>query len=115
MQVKLPSVIRKFVNIPSKYTSVSISRGLKTHIIKKHPNCLQYLPNLPSMISNPDYVGINPKEASLSFELVKVCKDNVLIGIKLDVKKDELYVASVYDITSAKLQQRISNSRLQKI
>lgn len=115
MQVKVPTKIMQFLNIPSKYNSISISRGLKTHLIKRHPHCLQYLPYLPNMISNPDYVGINPKENNLSFELIKVCEDNILIGIKLNIKKDELYVASVYDITNAKLQKRINNKRLQKI
>lgn len=91
------------------------SAGLKKHIAKRHPECLPYLDVLSSIISSPDYIGVNPNEKSKSFELVKIFSKNIQIGIKLDTKNDYLYVATLHTITSSKLQHVISNGRLKKI
>ncbi|SCI69586.1 Uncharacterised protein [uncultured Roseburia sp.] len=69
---------------------------------------------IPSIISNPDYIGVNPNEPNASFELVKVLSENVQIGIKLDVKENYLYVATLHTITSGKLKYGIENGRLSK-
>ena len=50
-----------------------------------------------------------------SFELVKVFDKNIQIGIKLDVKDDYLYVATLHSITNGKLQHGIENGRLKKV
>lgn len=96
-------------------TTIYQSAGLKKHIIKRHPECTQYIKLIPSIISQPDYIGINPNEPNISFELVKVLSDNIQIGIKLDSKDNYLYVATLHTITKSKLQQSISNGRLKKI
>lgn len=96
-------------------TTIYQSSGLKKHIIKRHPECTQYIKLIPSIISQPDYIGINPNEPNISFELVKVLSDNIQIGIKLDSKDNYLYVATLHTITKSKLQQSISNGRLKKI
>lgn len=90
------------------------SKGLRRHIEKRHPECLPYLPLIPDIISSPDYIGVNPNESGQSFELVKVFSDNVQIGIKLDIKKNYLYVATLHTITAGKLQHGIQNGRLKK-
>lgn len=90
------------------------SVGLKKHIEKRHPECLPYLPMIPDIIDSPDYIGVNPNETVQSFELVKVLHENIQIGIKLDVKKNYLYVATLYTITEGKLQHGIRNGRLKK-
>ena len=88
------------------------SDGLQLHIERQHPGCVQYLSRLPEIISNPDYIGSSPKETGDSFELVKVFDDNIQIGIKLDADADYWYVATLYDITEAKLRHRIESGRL---
>ncbi len=90
------------------------SVGLKKHIEKRHPECLPYLPMIPDIIDSPDYIGVNPNETVQSFELVKVLHENIQIGIKLDVKKNYLYIATLYTITEGKLQHGIRNGRLKK-
>ncbi|HJH50079.1 PBECR3 domain-containing polyvalent protein [Merdimonas faecis] len=90
------------------------SYGLEKHIEKRHPECLPYLPTISSIISNPDYIGVNPNEHGKSFELVKIFSENVQIGIKLDLKKDYLYVATLHTITDGKLRHGIENGRLKK-
>lgn len=90
------------------------SVGLEKHILKRHPNCLQYIGLIPEILSSPDYIGVNPNETSVSFELVKVISENIQIGIKLDAAENYLYVATLHTITNAKLKHGIENGRLKK-
>lgn len=90
------------------------SEGLKKHIEKRHPECIDYLPLIPMIIDDPDYIGINPNESGTSFELVKTFDDNVQIGIKLDSGNEYLYVATLHTITESKLAHGIKNGRLKK-
>lgn len=99
------------LNQPTIYQSA----GLKKHILKRHPECAQYIKLIPSIISEPDYIGINPNESAISFELVKILSDNIQIGIKLDSKDNYLYVATLHTITNSKLQHGIASGRLKKI
>lgn len=103
--------------LPFQFTDdyIYASDGLKTHISKRHPECLNYISSIPTIISSPDYIGVNPNEANPSFELVKIMSDNVQIGIKLDIQNGYLYVATLHTITPGKLQHRIKNGRLKKI
>ena len=91
------------------------SEGLFKHILKRHPDCLKYINMIPTIIETPDYIGVNPNEQNISFELVKILSDNVQIGIKLDIKENYLYVATLHTITNSKLKHRISNGRLKKL
>ena len=90
------------------------STGLKTHIVKNHPSCLKYLNKISEIISSPDYVGVNPKERD-SFELIKQYDNNVLIGIKIDIKNNYYYVATLHDIKQAKIDNRLHSGRLKKL
>lgn len=97
------------------YEFIYQSVGLEKHIRKRHPECIEYLQYLSFIIRHPDYIGVNPNESETSFELVKVFDKNVQIGIKLDVKEDYLYVATLHTITPGKLKHGIENGRLKKI
>ena len=90
------------------------SEGLEKHISKRHPSCLRYISKISEIISSPDYIGINPKESS-SFELIKQYDDNVLVGIKLDIKNNYYYVATLHDIKQSKINNRLFSGRLKKI
>lgn len=90
------------------------SKGLETHIAKRHPECLLYLDCIASIIAAPDYIGVNPRETEASFELVKVLAENIQVGIKLDKKNDYLYVATLHTITAGKLKHGLENGRLKK-
>lgn len=92
---------------------IFISDGLNKHIQRRHPNCIQYIDKIPQIIKNPDYIGTNPKEPN-SVELVKVFEDNIQIGIKLDTTNNYLYVATLFDINSSKIQRRLNSGRLKK-
>lgn len=88
------------------------SYGLLKHIQKRHPECTKYVNKIPEIIQFADYIGINPNEKGISFELVKTYENNIQLGIKLDIKENYLYVATLHTITEAKLTQRVCNGRL---
>lgn len=89
------------------------SKGLPAHMIKrKHFNCLKYIDYIPDIITNPDYIGINPNEEGTSVEIIKRYKDNVLVGIKLDLDGEYLYVSTIHDIQESKIERRLHSGRL---
>lgn len=90
------------------------SSRLINHIQRRHPDFVGYIDKLPEILLNPDYIGKDPKEPD-SMELVKVFSDNILVAIKLDVKNNYLYVASLYNISDGKLHNRIHSGRLKKL
>ena len=90
------------------------SEGLEKHIVKRHPNCLQYLNKIGEIISTPDYIGVNPKECG-SFELIKQYDNNILVGIKLDIKNNYYYIATLHDIKQSKIENRLYSGRLKKV
>ncbi len=98
-------------NLPC--TDIYMSDGLYKHILKRHPSCISYLNNVSDIVDQPDYIGINPKESN-SIEFVKCYSENILVAVKLDVRNNYLYIASVYTITDSKLQRRINSKRLIK-
>ncbi len=92
------------------------SKGLPSHMLKRnHVKCLKYIDYIPDIITNPDYIGVNPNEKDTqSVELIKCYKDNVLIGIKLDKSNNYLYVSTMYNITDSKVQRRLHSGRFKK-
>lgn len=109
------SSFNKYLPTQLANTMIYQSVGLEKHILKRHPECIEYLKYLTFIINHPDYIGVNPNEPGTSFELVKIFDKNIQIGIKLDIKDDYLYVATLHSITNAKLQHGITNGRLKKI
>lgn len=90
------------------------SHGLVKHIRKRHAGEQEHVSDIPRIIQSPDYIGKHPKEQN-SIELVKVLDQNVMVCIKLDLDENYLFVASVFEITEAKLRNRIHSGRLKKI
>lgn len=92
------------------------SRGLLSHLMKKnHQSCVRFIDHLEDIISNPDFVGINPIEKGNSIEVVKLYEIGVLVGIKLNYKEDYLYVSTVYEISQSKIRRRLNSGRLKRI
>ncbi len=87
------------------------SQGLAKHISKRHPNQIQYLNDIQDILNNPDYIGINSKEPN-SIELIKVYSDNILIAIKLDCNNNYYYIASLYNVSTSKINNRLNSGRL---
>lgn len=82
---------------------------------RKHYKALKYIDNIPDIIANPDYVGINPNEEDISLEYVKKYKENILLGIKLDISGDYLYVSTMHELSENKIPRRLHAGRLKKV
>ncbi len=109
----IKETIKSKLNISTNTDKIFISNGLIKHLEKRnHQNMFKYLNEIENIINNPDYIGINPREKETSLEYVKILSDNVLVGIKLDMKNDYFYVATIHEISNLKLNQRIKNGRL---
>lgn len=103
------------LNINITQEQIYRSTGLITHLIKRnHENCLKYIDYISDIIEHPDYIGVNPNEKNASIELVKKYKDNILLGIKVDISTNSLYISTMYDLQESKLQRRIYSGRLVK-
>ncbi|MBR6486486.1 MAG: hypothetical protein IKT17_07340 [Lachnospiraceae bacterium] len=88
------------------------SKGLMTHMInKKHFTAAKYIDYLPEIIESPDYAGCY----NGNIELVKVFKDNIFISIKLDKKKHQYYVATMFDAKTSKIESYVNSGRLKKV
>ena len=79
-----------------------------TGLIASDVDKLRYIPEI---IANPDFIGKNPKEPS-SIELVKIMDGNIKVCIKLDARNNYFYVATLFEITTGKLESMIKSGRL---
>ncbi|MDY6064946.1 MAG: PBECR2 nuclease fold domain-containing protein [Finegoldia sp.] len=108
--------IKKILKINTEVEELFISKGLKKHLIKhKHYSVLKYFDKIEDIVNNPDYIGRNPNEGKTSFECVKILDKNLLVAVKLDLKKSYFYVASFYEITDSKLKKMLKSGRLKKL
>ena len=95
---------------------IYMANGLKIHVARRHPECLDYLDLIPEIIKAPDFIGVNPREkVGQSIELVKRCDPNILIGIKLDIKNNYLYVATLHEIREARINRQLYSGRLKEV
>lgn len=102
---------------------VLVFNGVYKHIKKRHEGELppEIIDNLESIIkdicSQPDYVGYHPKKKGESINFVKNIniKENLLLGIKVDLKKGYIFVSTLYPLTEAKINCKIHNGQLIKI
>ena len=88
------------------------SKGLLTHLINRnHFVAAKYIDYLPEIIKTPDFAGVHDG----NIELIKCFKDNIFISIKLDVKNNKYYVATVFDVKQSKIDSYVRSGRLVKI
>ena len=109
--------VKEIFNIVLEASDIKVNKeGLRSHMMKCHHNdVIQHIEDLELILSNPDFVEINPREKGASFEYVKRFDDNVLVAIKLHKSGDFFYVPTMYRIQDYKLQSRIKSGRLRKI
>lgn len=94
------------------YLYPGVIKHLKKRGKDRYSLFLQSHPHLSNIISNPDYVGQNPKEPN-SIELYKQLGDHILVAIKLD-PRGYLYMSTFYDLhnSSHKIKKRIRSGRI---
>lgn len=105
----------EILGIQIKKLPIFRSKGLASHMIKRrHFQCLKHIDDLPDIIADPDYIGVNPNENGMSIELVKKYENNVMIGIKLDSDGEYLYVSTMHDVQESKIVRRLYSGRLKE-
>ena len=112
---KYNSKFNTLLGIDIKDLEIYRSKGLPSHMIKrKHFKCLKYIDYIPDILSKPDYIGINPNEKEVSIELIKKYGDNIMVGVKLDLDGEYLYVSTMHDIQESKLERRLHSGRIKE-
>lgn len=110
----IPEVITKTYNLNCPSNEVLMYPGVIKHIRKsKHESTfLKHYDKIPDIISNPDYVGQNPKEPN-SVELYKFINEYLLVAIKLD-PSGYFFLSSFYDLNNGqyKIQSRLNSGRI---
>lgn len=90
-------------------------KGLIAHLLKrKHNTAIKHLDDISEIISDPDYIGKNPKQPN-SIEFVKCYKRNMLLGVKVDLSKGYMYVATMHEITAAIIERYVNSGRLKEV
>ena len=109
---KLNDKVLSLLKIPEQEIKIYRSKGLLAHLLKrKHYKAAKYLDYISDIIENPDYAGMTNGQ----IELVKIFKDNIFLSIKLDTSKQIYYVATIFDISHAKIDTYCKSERLMKI
>lgn len=67
---------------------------------------------IPSIIENPDYISIHPKDESVSF--IKKFDQNVSVAIKISTEGDMVF-RTMYPLRDSQLNNYIANGRCWKI
>ena len=106
----------KILDIDIAELDIYRSTGLPAHMVKrKHFNCLKYIDDIPDILENPDYLGVNPNEKDKSIEFVKKYSKNVLLGVKLEKEGQYLYISTMYEVQESKLNRRLYSGRLKEM
>lgn len=96
------------ISLPS--IEILMYPGAIKHMKKRPKDFENYFQRIPEIISEPDYIGIHPKEPN-SVELVKYFDNNVLVAIKLD-PSGYLYLSTMFELSPSKVPKRLKSGRL---
>lgn len=108
----LPNFLLSILGIQQKSIKIYRSKGLLAHILKrKHYKAAKYLDYIPEIINSPNYAGFYNGQ----IELVKIFKDNIFLSLKLDESKNIYYVATLFDVSKAKIESYCKSGRLKKL
>ena len=69
--------------------------------------------NIPLIISQPDFVGINEKNGNIQY--IKKLTDVSLIGVKITSNNNGLLFRTIFPITKSKLEHNIKIGIYKKI
>lgn len=104
------------LNIPEN-TEIYIGNQNREHMEKKHSHDYYYYHHLlPNIISNPDYVGIEPKNNSIEYIKEVSIDPSVIIKIAIRVSSNGKYfVRTMYNISDHKIQSDLNKGYLFKV
>ena len=104
------------LNIPEN-TEIYIGNQNREHMEKKHSHDYYYYHHLlPNIISNPDYVGIEPKNNSIEYIKEVSIDPSVIIKIAIRVSSNGKYfVRTMYNISDHKIKSALNKGYLFKV
>ena len=104
------------LDIPEN-TEIYIGNQNREHMEKKHSHDYYYYHHLlPNIISNPDYVGIEPKNNSIEYIKEVSIDPSVIIKIAIRVSSNGKYfVRTMYNISDHKIQRALNKGYLFKV
>lgn len=104
------------LDIPEN-TEIYIGNQNREHMEKKHSHDYYYYHHLlPNIISNPDYVGIEPKNNSIEYIKEVSIDPSVIIKIAIRVSSNGKYfVRTMYNISDHKIQSALNKGYLFKV
>lgn len=87
-----------------------------SHMQKKHPqDYAKYGQYIPQILSNPDYVGSNPKDNSIEYvKEFKVDGEYVKVAVRVS-NSGKLYARTVYVLNPARTNNFIQKGTLKKV
>ena len=105
--------VKQLTGVEFPVADVYMYPGAIKHVKRRHPGVMETYGHLiPGMISNPDYIGCNPKIPD-SVELIKVVSEHILLSIQLD-PSSYVFVSSFYRLDNgiAKVHRRLASGRI---
>lgn len=115
------TITKEIANIKNfKYPGeVYAAPGIIKHILKHKDKLSEAIlkdlfGTMKIILSNPDYVGCDPKQVGISLELIKKIEGNILIALQFNITENYIYVASLYPVTESKIHNRLYSNRLVK-
>lgn len=104
--------LNPIINMDFDAFAIYHSKGLLAHLHKrKHFVAAKYINNLQDIILHPDYAGYY----NGTIELIKCYADNIFISIKLDAKRNQYYIATMFEVRRSKIDSYVRSGRLNKV
>ena len=96
-------------------TPIYIGESNINHMLQSHPEDYQkYKNQIPNIIAQPDYVGMNPSDNSLEYVKVFVL-DNESVKVAVRVSHGgKLYARTIYARDLQKMERFVKKGYLQK-
>ena len=97
-------------------TPVFIGETNLEHIKNRHPyEYERYLPDIGLIISSPDYVGLNPKDASILFvKLYEVNGEYVRVAVRI-TSGGKCYAKTLHLLSTCNAERYIEKGTLKKL
>ncbi len=86
------------------------------HIKNRHPyEYEKYLPDIGLIINSPDYVGVNPKDASILFvKLYKVQGEYIRVAVRITAS-GRCYAKTLHLLSTCNAERYIEKGTLKKL
>ena len=94
-------------------TAIYIGESNIEHMRNRHKKEFdKYYSRLPKILSDPDYVGINPKDESI--EIVKIFSKYIKVAVRI-ANDGDYYIRSLYEVGKSRIDNSLKNGQLKPL